>query len=508
MQERTTANLGFTPYHSQLLAHRLTLEGLGQDAFARSLSTARVEMKPHQVDAALFALHSPLSKGVILADEVGLGKTIEAGLVIAQRWAERRRQILLIVPASLRKQWSQELASKFSIPSLILEAKSYNDLRRFGQAKPFERGNAVIIVSYEFADRQVDAIGTTHWDLVVFDEAHRLRNVHKKAGSARAKNLKRALSEPFKVLLTATPLQNSLLELFGMVSIVDDHVFGDEFAFKANYMGKSAGASGLLMLKERLRPVLRRTLRKTVLEAGHINYTNRNLLVENFEPADKEHDLYLGVSNFLKRDDTILFGEKNNPLVLMGYQKILGSSTYAISQTLETSIETLKRRHRATLSDVADIETEDEWSEEADEDEEEDVPVDPVKLQAEIAELTALRDLARSISANAKGEKLIAALPKILKQIVAKGGAHKAVIFTESVRTQRYLRDLLDANGFGGQIALLNGSNSDAESKAIYEDWRRRHAGTDAISGSKSADMKAAIVDAFEDGNIYNRRQL
>src|SRR5262249_2001915 len=117
---------------------------------------------------------SPLAKGAILADEVGLGKTIEAGLVIAQRWAERRRRILLIVPASLRKQWSQELISKFSIPSLILEAKTYRDLQKAGEAKPFERTGAVVIVSYEFADRQIDAIGTVAWDLVVFDEAHRL----------------------------------------------------------------------------------------------------------------------------------------------------------------------------------------------------------------------------------------------------------------------------------------------------------------------------------------------
>lgn len=491
--------IAFTPYHSKFLAHRLTLEGLGEDALARSLSTARVEMKPHQVDAVLFALQSPLARGAILADEVGLGKTIEAGLVIAQRWAERRRKILLIVPASLRKQWSQELQSKFSIPSLILEAKSFRDLRKAGELKPFDRANAVVIVSYEFADRQIDAIGVVNWDLVVFDEAHRLRNVHKKTGSARAKNLKRALAGPFKVLLTATPLQNSLLELYGLVSIVDDLVFGDEFAFKANYMGRGAGSSGMLMLKERLRSVLRRSLRKTVLDAGHINYTNRNLMVESFEPSDKEHNLYLGVSAFLQRQDTVLFGDRNNPLVLMGYQKILGSSTYAISQTLDASIATLKRRHRASLTDVADIETQDEWNEDAEEDEDEEVPVDPVKLQAEIAELTGLRDLARSIGANAKGEKLIGALPKILDQIVAKGGARKAVIFTESVRTQRYIRDLLDANGFAGQIAIMNGSNNDAESRAIYEEWRRRHAGTDAISGSKTADMKAAIVEAFRD---------
>ena len=125
---------------------------------AQSLSTARVDMNPHQVDAALFALASPLSKGVLLADEVGLGKTIEASLVIAQRWAERRRRILLIVPASLRKQWSQELYDKFSLPSVIVERKTYNDARKKGVARPFEQSDKIIITSYEFAALKADDI--------------------------------------------------------------------------------------------------------------------------------------------------------------------------------------------------------------------------------------------------------------------------------------------------------------------------------------------------------------
>ena len=91
----------YSPQQGTFFAHRVTLGGTGEDALAQSLSTARVDMNPHQVDAALFALASPLSKGVLLADEVGLGKTIEASLVIAQRWAERRRRILLIVPRVL-----------------------------------------------------------------------------------------------------------------------------------------------------------------------------------------------------------------------------------------------------------------------------------------------------------------------------------------------------------------------------------------------------------------------
>ena len=218
---------GYTSHHGTYLAHRLTLEGRDDDAFAKSLSTARVETKPHQVDAALFALQSPLSKGAILADEVGLGKTIEASMVIAQHWAERCRRILLIVPASLRKQWQQELREKFSLPSTILDARTYRDAEKAGRLLPFDVNETIILVSYEFAARRSDEIKRIPGS-VIFDEAHRLRNVYKKAGSARAKNLKEALAERFKILLTATPLQNSLMELYGLVSIVDGQFFGDE----------------------------------------------------------------------------------------------------------------------------------------------------------------------------------------------------------------------------------------------------------------------------------------
>jgi SNF2 family DNA or RNA helicase len=169
----------YSPQQGAFFAHRITLEGLGEDTFAQSLSTARVDMNPHQVDAALFALSSPLAKGALLADEVGLGKTIEAALVIAQKWAERRRRILLIVPASLRKQWSQELADKFSLPSIIIEAKVYNDAKKRGVNSPLDHDGKVVITSYEFAALKADDVARGRWDLVVFDEAHRLRNVYK-----------------------------------------------------------------------------------------------------------------------------------------------------------------------------------------------------------------------------------------------------------------------------------------------------------------------------------------
>lgn len=493
--------MNYTPYHSKYLASRITLAGLGDEAFAKSLSMARVDMNPHQVDAALFALQSPLSKGVILGDEVGLGKTIEASLVIAQKWAERKRRVLLVVPASLRKQWAQELREKFSLNSLILDAKTYKDAMKAGARRPFEANDAIVIASYEFVARKADDVAIIDWDLVIFDEAHRLRNVYKKNGSKRAKTLKDALHKPFKMLLTATPMQNSLMELYGLVSVIDDHHFGDEASFRTMYAGARSTPASLMILKSRLAAVCQRTLRRQVVEAGHINYTKRLPRTFDFEPGNEEVKLYEGVSAFLQRKDTIAFGDKANHLVTLVARKIIGSSTFAISKFLQGVIDRLEAKQRLDDTVFDDIDTFDEMSEELSDDENEvesEVLVDPVKLAAEIHELTAYRDLALSIGSNAKGEKLVEKLPDILSEIVKLGGREKAVIFTESVRTQRYLADVLTANGYQGRVVLLNGQNNDADSKTLYSDWMKRHSGTDAISGSKSADMKAAIVEAFK----------
>ena len=499
----TLASAYYSPQQGTFFAHRITLEGTGEDALAQSLSTARVDMNPHQVDAALFALASPLSKGVLLADEVGLGKTIEASLVVAQRWAEHRRRILLIVPASLRKQWSQELYDKFSLPSVIVERKSYNDARKAGVARPFDRNDQVVITSYEFAALKADEIARGQWDLVVFDEAHRLRNVYRKDGSKRAKRLRDATRPFFKLLLTATPLQNSLMELYGLVSVVDERHFGDEASFRSQYVAGPGARNGLMFLRKRLEPICKRTLRRQVQQAGLIRYTERRPLTVQFDPSQDEMRLYMAVSAYLQRPDTVAFGNKPNQLVTMVVRKILGSSTFAVAETLTKIIERLKQMRAVDIEAVADYDVIDEDAEELDEGEDATTPAPPIdtkKLEAEIAELEGYRTLALAIGQNAKGGELVRALPNVLSEIEAKGGQRKAVIFTESVRTQRYLADLLAANGYENDIALLNGQNNDADSKTIHQDWLARHKGTDAVSGSKTADMKAAIVEAFRDG--------
>jgi superfamily II DNA or RNA helicase len=303
-----------TDHHAKYFAYELTKRCPSDslEKLSSTLSNAQVDLNPHQIEAALFAFRSPLSKGAILADEVGLGKTIEAGLVLSQKWAERKRKILLIVPSSLRKQWNDELSEKFFLPSVILEAKSFNQYIKDGNLNPFNQEDKIIICSYHFARSKASYIKQTQWDLAVIDEAHRLRNVYKTSNKI-AREIKNALAEVPKILLTATPLQNSLLELYGLVSIIDDHVFGDLKSFKSNYARVSREQDiyenevGLVEpkqemfvdLRNRLKPVCIRTLRRQVLE--YINYTERKPITQDYVPTEQEVELYDGMSEYLQR---------------------------------------------------------------------------------------------------------------------------------------------------------------------------------------------------------------
>lgn len=143
----TTENI--TNYHAKYFAYELTRQRRGGDVdrLATSLFDASVDLNPHQIDAALFALQNPLSKGVLLADEVGLGKTIEAALVICQYWAERRRRLIVIAPAALRKQWANELSEKFHLPTQVLDARTYKQQRDQGIYDPLDQ-DVISVMSY------------------------------------------------------------------------------------------------------------------------------------------------------------------------------------------------------------------------------------------------------------------------------------------------------------------------------------------------------------------------
>jgi len=506
----TTPQL-LTPHQRQYVAWLLTRRAAGDtvESLASTLVDSQVDLNPHQVDAALFACRNPLSRGVILADEVGLGKTIEAGLVISQRWAERRRRILIIVPANLRKQWHQELQDKFSLQGLILEAKSYNAIRKQEQQNPFLMASGPIICSYQFAKAKANDIKEIAWDLVVLDEAHRLRNVYK-TSNVIARTLKEAMAHVHsKVLLTATPLQNSLLELYGLVSIIDDRVFGDLDSFRAQFTngGRDAAFAGL---RERLSAVCKRTLRKQV--QPYVSYTARKAIVQEFTPSNEEQELSRLVAEYLRRPNLQALPQSQRQLISLVLWKLLASSTHAIAGALETMAKRLQGVLDA--SPVVDLADElDEDYESLDETAEEFVDGDddpasgaagPSKeeraaISNEIDELRHFKTLATSIRDNAKGMALLTALDRAFAELERLGAAKKAIIFTESRRTQDYLLSLLADTSYGNGIVLFNGTNSDSRAQATYKDWIKRHEGTDHITGSKTADTRAALVEHFKE---------
>ncbi|MBU1910640.1 MAG: DEAD/DEAH box helicase, partial [Verrucomicrobia bacterium] len=370
-----------SPYHAAYFAQQLTKHCSAHqlEKLSKSIFNATVDLNPHQIEAALFAFRSPLSRGALLADEVGLGKTIEAGLIVSQLWAERKRRILCILPAALRKQWQQELADKFFIESLILESRNFNQLVKNGAPNPFDQRSRIVICSYHFVRSKGADIASVPWDLVVIDEAHRLRNVYKRSNKI-ARAIRDAVGSCPKVLLTATPLQNSLMELFGLVSFIDPHIFGSEDSFRDLFARRAGDMDeyGYRALRRRISPVCQRTLRKQVTE--YIRFTNRVSMTQDFTPTDDEVRLYEAVSAYLQRPDAFALPASQRALMTLVLRKILASSSFAIAATLGALVTRLEALHQSfetttegeVVEEVAQDfeltdEMQDEWSENSEE---------------------------------------------------------------------------------------------------------------------------------------------
>ena len=495
-----------TPYHAKYFANDLTRRSVnGLDRLSMSLFDASVDLNPHQIDAALFALKSPLSKGVLLADEVGLGKTIEAGIVLCQYWSERRRKLLVICPASLRKQWSLELQEKFNLPSVVLDAKTWREAVKQGKSPLNQK--SIVILSYNYANRIREEIRSVGWDLVVIDEAHKLRNAYRESNKI-GQGLKWATEDCRKLLLTATPLQNSLLELYGLSTLIDDHLFGDVNAFRSQYLSAGGDLDGL---RQRLSTFCRRTLRNQVTE--YIKYTERKAITRPFNPTDDEHKLYDAVSEFIKREDSYAIPRRQRHLTELILRKLLASSSLAIAGTLETMKLRLELLRDEKIADdpefteqlIADEDLEQELLDEIleldpDEDDKDNkLVIDRAKLKQEIEVLSDLASWARSIGTDTKTKSLLSALDIGFQQMEANGAQRKALIFTESRRTQAYLNDFLQQNGFAGQVVQFSGTNNSPESQKIYEDWLAKNKDSGRISGSRDIDIRTALIEYFRD---------
>lgn len=474
------------------------------NSISGSLGTSKIDLNPHQINAALFALQSPISQGVILADEVGLGKTIEAGIVISEYYSRGKNSIIVVAPASLCQQWQTEMQDKFNLPTQILDSKIIHSALK-NEDTGVLQFKGITICSYNCAVQFKKIMKDRDWDLVVIDEAHKLRNFYK--GKTKiAEGINETFLSKKKLLLTATPIQNSLMDIFSLVSIIDPSILGNEYSFMENYLYSEQHHEEL---KRRLQCVLHRTLRRDVLE--YIKYTNREAMTVAFNPTKAEEELYTAVSAYIQDISQIAITTRFRTLIVLMIRKLMSSSTSAVEGTLKGLMNRLNTLEKSSgsLDKLANFMFDEDLLGEY-EDNLEDFELKQAlnkpsfqkeDIKAEKKFLQGLIDKAAKIKVDGKTEKLIGAIEQGFEKIQAKGGLRKAIIFTESNRTLNYLYDYLSSHGFKDKIVTFNGQNNSPLTNQIYNDYVEKHSSD--LTGSRTNDMKKALVTKFkEDAEI------
>lgn len=459
------------------------------------LSSSKIDLNPHQIEAYVFALSALKNGGAILADEVGLGKTIEAGLIIKHLLLSGKNKILLIMPSNLRRQWQIELEEKFGISSLIVDSANLEDYR-----EEVNKKQAVIIISYNFAAKQKKRLSIVPWDFCVFDEAHRMRNIHKN-GMKMAASIYELTKDIPKVLLTATPMQNSLLDIYGLVQFIDDKTFYTKSVFSERYIKNELYEE----LKQQLEPIVQRTLRSEV--SDYLLFPERKEITVDFDLSPKEIELYMMINMYLQKEILYALPNSRRTLITSVIRKLLASSSVAVAETFEVlkrRLEVLKESTReesvAESLDYFFAFLDDDLDEDNEPEERQELYTRELVndfIQHEIDEVVEIIKKANSITHNAKVTALKSAIYKAFEIQNKDGVENKAVIFTESVRTQQYLLEELSKSGYEGDILMFNGSSNDATTKVIYKAWKARNYGR--TFGSRSVEIKNAIVEAFRD---------
>lgn len=294
----------------------------------KCLLNANIELNPHQINAFCAAIQALKTGGIILADEVGLGKTIEAGLVLNYVLDSGAKKVLISLPATLRKQWEIELLEKFGLHSVILDRYTVeHDISNIQHQLENREKVSIVLTSYDYSSKLIRRFRHIKWDFLIIDEAHNLRNVFH--GTKRAKNLYDLTHGIPKLLLTATPLQNALTDLHGLVSFIDPRIFGSEKVFNRRFVE----GGDYEELKQELLPVLYRTLRRDV--GKYMAFSKRTCITVDFHLGKEERELYEAVNNFLKKENLYSIPSSNRALIILVVRKLLASSSFALIDTFE-----------------------------------------------------------------------------------------------------------------------------------------------------------------------------
>ena len=484
-----------------------------QRRYAAPQRAAKIDPNPHQIEAVIFALARIREGGCILADEVGLGKTIEAGLVIAQLMAEGARRILLIAPKPLLGQWKQELFQLFDL------------VTREGENRPggFD-GDGVFLIGREQAgsERGSDALYAAEpFDLCVIDEAHEVfAGVYKRFNqygdylddsphartAGRVRELLQTRHTPV-LLLTATPIQNSLAELWALVQYVDPlgTLLGDLATFRDVFCGaddRKLAEGQEDELRDRLRVVLQRTLRRQAQEFLEKPFVDRQARLFDYAMSRAERELYDDVTRYLLEPTIIAFQGRHRQLLLLGFHRLMASSTRALAVSLERVAQRLQRKLAGEQDDESG------WSHELEDDDADEYELAeqggtfaPEAIRAELQRVNGFVERAAGlVTDDGKFRALLKALQFVGDRARRGEGAGKLVVFTESLVTQDYLRErLLESKLVADEeITLFRGDNSGPRAKQALERWRAETPQNEGTKPSTDVATRLALVHEFK----------
>jgi len=413
-----------SPFHAYYQASTLANYAYDRDRLTVALASSEVEIFPFQVAAALFAMRSPFIMGAVLCDDGSLGKTYEALLVLSQRWHEGCRRIIIIVPAPLLGQWRRLIDRRFSLPLFVVDGSERPPENQDQEMdNPFRQVGA-ILTTYDYAAEQADLISEVEWELAVFEEAHHLRQAHS-GESRKLPAVKAAVGRAFKLLLTATPIQNSILDIYGLINFIDEGVFYSEDAFYRRYFRRTENYGELA---ERLRPYCFRTRRDEV--AGYLKITQRLAVTCEYALTGEERQLHGLLADYLDRPVKVAFPKMDVYDLALMLWRSFSSSPAAFGQTLRGVISRLEKNS------------------------------DDQAVADELNLFREMLSLCEGIDGGTKAETFLKVLRQSLTRLKKAGAAPKALIFTDNIATQKYLFQLLNHGRFRGRVLTFNGKSS------------------------------------------------